>query len=146
MLMAHSRYKGLRMTETLKLLMIEDSEDDALLLANQLRRGGFDFAFERVETAEAMTLALIKQHWDLIISDYSMPNFKGTDALKLIREMGNDVPFIFVSGTIDEETAVEAMKAGAQDYMMKGNVKRLIPAIRRELASRSSSQARASGD
>ncbi len=122
------------MSEKLKLLMIEDSEDDALLLATQLRRGGFDFAFERVETAETMTIALIKGHWDLVISDYSMPNFKGTEALKLIREMGNDVPFIFVSGTIDEETAVEAMKAGAQDYMMKGNVKRLIPAIRRELA------------
>jgi signal transduction histidine kinase/CheY-like chemotaxis protein len=121
------------MPESLKLLMIEDSEDDALLLASQLRRGGFDLAFERVETAEATTNALIKQNWDLVISDYSMPHFRGTDALKLIREIGNDVPFIFVSGTIDEETAVEAMKAGAQDYMMKGNVKRLIPAIRREL-------------
>ena len=121
------------MTQILRLLMIEDSEDDALLLASQLRRGGFDLAFERVETAEATTNALIKHSWDLVISDYSMPHFRGTDALKLIREMGNDVPFIFVSGTIDEETAVEAMKAGAHDYMMKGNVKRLIPAIRREL-------------
>ena len=122
------------MTKELHVLFVEDSDDDALLLTKELRRGGFGLVSERVETAEAMRNALIKQTWDLVLSDYSMPHFRGTEALELLKEMGLDIPFIFVSGTIQEETAVEAMKAGAHDYMMKGNLKRLIPAIRRELA------------
>ena len=122
------------MTKELKVLFIEDSEDDALLLARELRRGGFDLTSERIETAEAMSHALMKQAWDLVLCDYSMPHFRGTDALGLLKELGLDIPFIFVSGTIQEDTAVEAMKAGAHDYMMKGNIKRLIPAVTRELA------------
>jgi signal transduction histidine kinase len=122
------------MTQALRVLFVEDSEDDALLLANELKRGDYELAFDRVESAEAMRNALVKQTWDLVISDYSMPNFRGTEALKLTRGMGVDAPFIFVSGTIQEDTAVEAMKAGAQDYLMKGNLKRLVPAVRRELA------------
>jgi signal transduction histidine kinase/FixJ family two-component response regulator len=122
------------MTQALKVLFIEDSEDDAFLLARELRRGSYDLVSQRVETAEAMRSALVTQSWDLILSDYSMPHFRGTDALELLNEMGLDIPFIFVSGTIDEETAVEAMKAGAHDYMMKGNIKRLVPAVARELA------------
>jgi signal transduction histidine kinase/CheY-like chemotaxis protein len=122
------------MAEALRVLLVEDSEDDALLLVRELNRGGYELTFDRVENAEAMRNALIKHPWDLVISDYSMPHFRGTDALKLIRGMGFDAPFIFVSGTIQEDTAVEAMKAGAQDYLMKGNLKRLAPAVRRELA------------
>jgi signal transduction histidine kinase/CheY-like chemotaxis protein len=122
------------MARELKVLLIEDSEDDALLLARELRRGGFDLTSERVDTAEAMSHALTKQTWDLVLCDYSMPHFRGTDALKLLKEQDLDIPFIFVSGTIQEDTAVEAMKAGAHDYMMKGNIKRLIPAVNRELA------------
>jgi signal transduction histidine kinase/CheY-like chemotaxis protein len=122
------------MTLALKVLFIEDSENDALLLARELRRDGYDLVSERVETAEAMRSALRAKRWDLILSDYSMPHFKGTEALELVNEMGLDIPFIFVSGTIEEDTAVKAMKAGAHDYMMKGNLKRLVPAVARELA------------
>ena len=121
------------MTQTLRVLMIEDSEDDALLLARELKRGGLDFAFERVDSANAVREAVVSRPWELILCDYSMPHLKGTDALRLVRETGLDIPFIFVSGTIQEDTAVEAMRSGAQDYLMKGNLKRLIPAIRREL-------------
>ena len=122
------------MTQALRVLMIEDSEDDALLLARELKRGDFDLQLERVDSGDAVTAAVTGKPWDLILCDYSMPCFKGTDALSLIREIGLDVPFIFVSGTIQEDTAVEAMRAGANDYLMKGNLKRLIPAVRRELA------------
>ncbi len=121
------------MTQTLRVLMIEDSEDDALLLARELKRGGLDFAFERVDSANAVHEAVVSRPWELILCDYSMPHLKGTDALRLVRETGLDIPFIFVSGTIQEDTAVEAMRSGAQDYLMKGNLKRLIPAITREL-------------
>lgn len=122
------------MTETLRILMIEDSEDDSLLLARELKRGGFDFTFERVDNAVAVREAVIGRPWELILCDYSMPHLKGTDALRLVRQTGLDIPFIFVSGTIQEDTAVEAMRLGAQDYLMKGNLKRLVPAISRELA------------
>jgi K+-sensing histidine kinase KdpD len=122
------------MAQELRVLIIEDSEDDALLLSRELQRGGFDPKFERVETAEGLEGALAAKPWDLVISDYSMPKFSGTDALKLFKGLGLDLPFIFVSGTILEETAVDAMKAGAHDYIMKGNLKRLVPAVRRELA------------
>ena len=113
--------------------MVEDSEDDALLLLRELRRGGCDLTFERVDTPEAMKAALDKQRWDVIISDYVMPHFSGPDALALLKEKGLDLPFIIVSGKVGEGTAVEAMKAGAHDYIVKGNLARLCPAIEREL-------------
>jgi signal transduction histidine kinase/DNA-binding response OmpR family regulator len=113
---------------------VEDSEDDALLLSRELQRGGFDPKVERVQTEEALERALAAEPWDLIISDYSIPGFSGTYALRLVRDRGLDVPFVFVSGTISEEIAVDAMRAGAHDYIMKGNLKRLVPAVRRELA------------
>ncbi|MBI2358454.1 MAG: response regulator [Deltaproteobacteria bacterium] len=121
------------MSQALRVLIVEDSENDALLLVRALRRAGYDVAHERVDTAEAMMAALARQGWDIVISDYSMPNFSGTGALDLLKKSGLDIPFIFVSGTIGEDTAVAAMKAGAQDYIMKGNLARLIPAIEREL-------------
>ena len=121
------------MSQALRVLIVEDSEDDALLLVRALRRAGYDVVHERVDTAEDMMAALARQGWDIVVSDYSMPNFTGTGALALLKKSGLDIPFIFVSGTIGEDTAVAAMKAGAQDYIMKGNLARLIPAIEREL-------------
>jgi len=121
------------MSKPLRVLIVEDSEDDTLLLVNELERGGYDTTFERVETAEAMTAALEKQEWDIIISDYRMPRFSGPAALALFKETGLDLPFIVVSGTVGEETAVATMKAGAHDYLMKDRLTRLVPAIEREL-------------
>ena len=121
------------MSVPLHVLLIEDSEDDAALVMRALRRGGYDPTFERVDTAAAMRAALDQHPWDLVISDYSMPQFTGPAALQLLQAGGIDLPFIMVSGTIGEETAVTAMKAGAHDFLMKGNLTRLIPAVAREL-------------
>lgn len=121
------------MSNALRVLIVEDSENDALLLVRALGRAGYEVTHDRVDTAEAMTAALVRQSWDIVISDHSMPHFSGSEALALLKRTGLDIPFIFVSGTIGEETAVSAMKAGAQDYVMKGNLARLIPAIEREL-------------
>ena len=117
----------------LRVLIAEDSEDDARLLLLELQRAGFDPAYERVDNHGAMQAALDRQAWDLVIGDYSMPAFSGPAALALLRACDLDTPFIFVSGTIGEDVAVEAMKAGAQDFLTKGNLRRLIPAIEREL-------------
>src|SRR5258708_10320419 len=121
------------MADTLQVLIVEDSEDDAFLIMRELRRGGFDPKFERVETADSMSSALASHGWDLIISDYSIPAFGGRAALALYQRKGLDIPFITMSGVIGEETAVEMMKAGAHDYVMKGNLARLVPAVKREL-------------
>ena len=121
------------MGHPLRLLHVEDSEDDALLVLRELRRSGYDVACQRVETAAALKNALAQEPWDVIISDYNMPNFSGTEALQLLKQSGLDVPLIYVSGAIGEDTAVAIMKAGAHDYIMKGNLKRLAPAIAREL-------------
>ena len=117
----------------IRLLIVEDSEDDALLLVRELRRGGFESEFERVETAESMSNALAKRTWDLVLADYVMPQFSGIAALQLLKQTGVDIPFIVVSGNIGEEVAVAAMKAGAHDYIMKGNLQRLVPSVQREL-------------
>lgn len=117
----------------LRVLLVEDSEDDAALILRELQRGGYEVTSQRVYSRELMKEALTLKQWDLVICDYSMPNFSGTDALKMLREKDPDIPFIYVSGTIGEETAVAAMRMGAQDYVMKDSLKRLLPAIRREL-------------
>jgi PAS domain S-box-containing protein len=122
------------MSIELKALLIEDVEDDALLLVHQLREEGFNLFFERVDTADSLTKALTSQKWDLVLADYQMPSFDGLSALKITRAHDAELPFIVVSGQIGEELAVELMKAGAQDYVMKNNRHRLVPAIRRELA------------
>lgn len=121
------------MSIPLRALLVEDSEDDALLLANDLREAGYDLQWRRVDTARDLAQALDEQEWDIIFGDYAMPQFTGVEALTQIRQRGIDTPFIFVSGSIGEDTAVAAMKAGAQDYVMKGNRKRLMPAVAREL-------------
>jgi two-component system, cell cycle sensor histidine kinase and response regulator CckA len=120
------------MATALRALVIEDSENDCMLLLSILRRGGYDVAHQRVDTAAGLKSTL-DDPWDIVISDFSMPGFRGTDALAIVRERDPDVPFIFLSGTIGEEMAVSAMKAGAQDYVIKGNVARLLPVIEREL-------------
>src|ERR671924_2126356 len=121
------------MSQRLRILIVDDSEDDALLLLRGLRREGFETDFERVETAQAMAAALAAQTWDIVISDYSMPDFSGLAALSVLKQTGPDLPFILVSRTVGEDLAVEAMKAGAHDYVMKGNLQRLTTAIEREL-------------
>src|SRR5664279_3803586 len=119
--------------KALRALIAEDSENDVLLLLRILRKAGYEPVYERVWTAPAMKAALQRQAWDIVISDYEMPNFGGFEALQLLKESGYDVPFILVSAVVSEETAVAAMKAGAHDYLMKRKLARLAPAIEREL-------------
>lgn len=121
------------MTKPLAVIIVEDSENDALLVARMLRKAGYDLSLERVETAGQMQAALARQEWDIVISDYSLPRFSGYAALALLQQSGRDIPFIAISGTIGEETAVAMMRAGAHDYLMKDNLSRLIPAVEREL-------------
>ncbi len=120
-------------SQTLRVLIIEDSEDDVLLVARELKKGGYEPVYERIETAAAMKKALQDREWDVILCDYNMPNFKGPSAIALLKEENIDIPVIMVSGTIGEEKAVECMRLGAHDYIMKGNYSRLCPVIAREL-------------
>lgn len=119
--------------DPIRVLIAEDSEDDALLLIRELTRGGYSPQTERVDTAEEMKTALENEQWDLIIADHNMPSFDSRAALDLAKRYDPNTPFILVSGSIGEEIAVDAMKAGAHDYVMKKNLARLLPAIRREL-------------
>lgn len=119
----------------LRVLIIEDYEEDAVLLERHLRRAGYEIAPVRIETAEELRGALEHERApDLVIADYTLPSFGAREALAIIQEHGVDVPFIIVSGTIDEVSAVSAMRAGAHDYVLKGHLERLLPAIERELA------------
>ena len=121
------------MARSLNVLLIEDNDDDAELVLHELRRSGYQPVHERVWTAESMAAALQHRAWDVVISDHNMPQFDSTSAMNLLRAQGVDVPFIIVSGRVEEEAAVMAMRAGAHDYMTKGNLGRLLPAITREL-------------
>src|SRR5215207_694176 len=118
---------------SLRVLLIDDSEDDAQLILRELRRGGYDVKYELVETRPAMEAALSKSVWDIVLSDYTMPLFNAMEALETLKATGLDIPFLILSGTINEETAVTALKAGAHDFLLKGKLARLIPAIEREL-------------
>ncbi|MEB3885435.1 response regulator [Lyngbya sp. CCY1209] len=121
------------MSEPIRLLIVEDVEDDAILLVRELRRGGFEVTWERVQTAEALRDALEESSWDAIVSDYRMPGFDAPAALSVLKESGLDLPFIVVSGTIGDTSAVELMKAGAHDFLIKGKLARLPEVLRREL-------------
>jgi len=121
------------LAKILRVLLVEDSDNDTELLLRELRKGGFTPNYARVDTAEAMEKELKTANWDIIISDYSMPNFDGISALQMSNRYSNDTPFIIVSANIGEEIAVMAMKAGAHDYIMKGKLARLVPAIEREI-------------
>jgi PAS domain S-box-containing protein len=117
----------------LRVLIVEDSTDDAKLVIQELRRAGYPVEFERVETAAEMREVLDRTTWDAVIADWTMPKFTAAAALALLKERGLDLPFIIVSGTIGEETAVEAMRAGAHDYVLKDRLRRLPPAVEREI-------------
>ena len=130
------------MDKPIRLLIVDDSEDDGLLLVRNLKNGGFSPSYEQLDTAEAMSKALDDQTWDVILCDNSMPTFDAGSALKLYKDKGLDLPFIIVSGTIADETAVAAMKAGAHDYIMKGNLARLSSAVDRELREAKNRQER----
>jgi len=119
----------------LRVLIVEDSEDDARLLHRKLQLEGYDVISECVDSAEKMRAALTGKPWDLILCDYVMCGFGGIEALEIAKERAPDLPFIVVSGKIDEATAVEAMKAGASDYVAKARLERLLPAVKRELAN-----------
>ncbi|MGZ5111702.1 MAG: PAS domain S-box protein [Usitatibacter sp.] len=121
------------MNTPVRLLLVEDSADDAKLTIRALRSGGFDPTYRLVQQAAELEAAFTSEPWDAVISDFMMPGFTGIDALRMFRSHGLDVPFILVSGTIGEQTAVDAMKAGASDYVMKNNLARLAPALEREL-------------
>lgn len=126
----------------LRVLIVEDSVDDTLLIAAELQRGGLDPVFERVETAASLQAALGTHDWDLIVCDYAMPHLAGPAALTIYQQAGLDIPFISVSGTVGEETVAEMMKAGAHDYVMKSNLARLVPAVKRELRAAQERQGR----
>ncbi len=130
------------MKPSLRVLLIEDLEFDAALLVNLLRQGGYEVTWKRVDTAGGMREALATQSWDLVISDHEMPQFNAPAALRLLQETGLDLPFLIVSGGIGEATAVAAMKAGAHDYLIKGQLGRLIPAVERELREAANRAAR----
>ena len=112
----------------LRLLIVEDSEDDAFFVVRAFRQEGYDVNFERVETSAEMRQMLEEQTWDVVISDYQMPSFDGLAALGIYKDFNLDIPFIVVSGAIGEETAVTVMKAVAHDYLLKNNMARLVPA------------------
>ncbi|MBI2496633.1 MAG: response regulator [Opitutae bacterium] len=130
------------MKTSLRALLVEDSEDDAMLVVRQLRDSGYTVTWERVETAGTMRAALDRRTWDIVICDYQLPSFDGLAALRLLHEAGLDLPVIIVSGTIGEDIAVGAMKAGAHDYLMKGQLARLAPAVERELREAASRRER----
>jgi len=117
----------------LRVLLVEDDPNDAELVVLELQRGGYEPAMWRVQTAAEMRRALAEEAWDVIVSDYSMPTFSGPEAFNVLREVGLDLPFIIVSGTVGEEVAVEAMRAGVHDFLIKGHLRRLVAAIEREL-------------
>jgi PAS domain S-box-containing protein len=121
------------MSKALYVLIVEDSESDAAMVVRLLRKAGYDVHDQRVESADQMQAALEKQAWDVVIADYSLPQFDAPAALALLQQSGLDIPFIVVSGTIGEETAVTMMKAGAHDYLMKNKLTRLAPAVEREM-------------
>ena len=130
------------MNEPLQVLLVEDSLDDADLVQLALRRGGYAPRLMRVDNEIAFLDALARGGWEIVISDYCLPKFSGLAALKLMRERNIDLPFIIVSGTIGEEVAVEVMRCGASDYLMKGSLARLVPSVRREVSAAQGRQRR----
>jgi len=120
------------MAQSLRVLIIDDSDDDAQLILWELRRGGYQVEYKLVETRPTMKAALSNQEWDVILCDYNMPLFSAIEALETVKAMELDLPFLILSGTINEETAVTALKAGAHDFILKDKLARLLPAIERE--------------
>lgn len=124
------------MSIPIRLLIVEDTEDDCLLVVRELKKAGYEPTYARVETAVEMASALDNQEWDIVLCDYILPHFSGIDAIKLLKSRQVDLPCIILSGKITEDVAVDAMRSGAKDYVSKENLKRLIPAINRELSEK----------
>ena len=122
------------MTRTLRLLLVEDSEADAELLLAELRRSGFQTVLKRVDSETELREALAAESWEIVLCDHGLPSFSSMEALRLVRDTGSDIPFVVLSGTIGEEAAVEALKAGARDVVLKTNLARLGPVVDRELS------------
>jgi two-component system, cell cycle sensor histidine kinase and response regulator CckA len=125
----------------INVLVVEDSDDDTLLMMRELRQHGYEPLHRRVETAQDLRLAIEQRAWDVVVSDHNMPRFNGSEALEIFKGLKLNIPFIFVSGTHGEEAAVHMMKAGANDYIVKGQLSRLVPAIEREMESARSRRA-----
>jgi len=121
------------MSEKLRVLIIEDSALDAKVLVGLLQNGGYEIDSERVETGPEFSEAIQRHPWDIILADYNLPEFNGPEALVLLQKSERDIPFIVISGGIGEDLAVQIMKSGAHDYLMKGNLARLVPAVAREV-------------
>lgn len=130
------------MSEKIRVLVVDDSEDDTLLLTDELEHNGYDPTYIRIDTAKAMKTALREQTWDIIIADYTMPQFSGPEALKVLQESGLDIPLILVSGTAEDNVGIDMMRAGAQDFIIKHNLSRLAPAVTRELGEAESRKQR----
>ena len=130
------------MKSTLRVLHVEDSEKDVALLTRHLSRAGYELVSKRVETGAAMRDALETSEWDVILCDYSMPSFNALAALEVLKDLKVDTPFIIISGTVGETVAVEAMRSGAHDYLMKDNLVRLSATIERELHEAENRRAR----
>src|SRR5450759_586371 len=121
------------MSTALRILIVEDSEDDADLVVHRLNAADYDVSWERVEAAGQMRAALEQPDWDIVIADYKLPGFEAPAALAILRQTGLDLPFVVVSGQVSEETATALMTAGACDYVLKNNLARLAPVVKREL-------------
>jgi DNA-binding NtrC family response regulator len=134
------------MANLLRVLIVDDSDVDTNLIIRKLRSEGYDLEWKRVETSEAMKEALEREEWDVILCDYKMPLFSLHAALKIVREENIDIPFILVSGTIGEDTAMAAMKSGAHDYVMKGNLCKLAITIEKEISKAKKRRAKKSTD
>lgn len=130
------------MSTALRLLLVEDSEDDAALILRELKKGDYDVTHRRVDAPQSMETAWEAGPWDIVICDYSMPHLTGMDALRWLRARDSETPFVFLSGTIGEEAAIAALKEGAHDCLMKTDLKRLIPTVRRELRDAEERRAR----
>jgi two-component system, cell cycle sensor histidine kinase and response regulator CckA len=130
----------LNVGSALNVLLVDDSADDAEIIIRELRRGGREISAERVFDADAMSASLRRRHWDLVLSDWTMPSFTGSAALELVKSAGVDVPFIIVSGTVTEDLAIKAMQSGARDWVLKDKLARLLPAVERELGEAAARQ------
>jgi len=128
--------------KSLRALLVEDSEDDAALLIRELQHAGYELTWRRVESEAEMRRAIEEDAWNVIFADYNLPTFSAPEALNVLRASGIDIPFLIVSGSVGEEVAAEAMKAGAHDYVLKGNLQRLSPAVEREIEQASQRLAR----
>lgn len=117
----------------LRVLIVEDSQIDAQLLSREIRKGDYDLEWKQVETADQLESALDSEQWDVVLADYNLPQFSAPEALEILKSRDLDIPFIIVSGVINDEIAVESLKAGAHDFMSKNNLSRLLPAVAREL-------------